>query len=121
MIALPALTADDDVAAADAVVASIAATLNPDTFVACALARDVAGAAAHCAVLISSDGVVLEQPLLHRTERYSWSATADAVRNLDTPYGKVAVLCGDDAMVPETMEAVAAQKTIWKNQSDPAA
>lgn len=55
------------------------------------------------AMLVSRDSLLLTQHPLH-TE-----GGADAVAAVDTPYGRIAVLPGRDAIFPETMRLVALQ------------
>ncbi len=88
----------------------ISAALSDDQFLATACVRDVEGGKAMCALLLGKDGVVLEQPLLHRSNRYDGSQTADAIGAQDTPHGRVAVLNGDDAIFPETFRLLAFDK-----------
>jgi len=105
--ALPGSTGIDDASAASDVAVAIAAQLQADTYVATSMAVD--NGAAHRAVLISDSGIVLEQPMLHTLKRYDWSATSNALNSLDTDFGKVGVLCGDDAIFPELFRLFAMQ------------
>ena len=105
LIALPALNVDAHATAG--LIEGVAASLDRGIYAACALTRDVDDAQVHCSVLIDSSGVILEQPLLHDIKRYGWSMKTDTLANIDTEYGKIAVLCGDDALYPETFRLVA--------------
>ncbi len=89
---------------------TISAALDDGQLVATACVRDVDGGKAMCAVLLDRDGVMLEQPLLHRSKRYLRSQTADAVHAMDTAYGRVAMLNGDDAIFPEVFRLLAFDK-----------
>lgn len=53
------------------------------------------------AVLLDASGVILRQPLLHRSARHGWSALHDEIHTLQLPDAHVAVLSGDDAIYPE--------------------
>ena len=107
IFALPSLVEGDDAQASDQLIDAIAAELDDNCLAACSLTRIIDGNSVHATVLISNEGVLLEQPLLHPSARYAWSATGDNVEHVDTPYGKIAVLCGDDVVYPETMRLAA--------------
>jgi len=63
-------------------------------------------------VVISARGVVLRQPQLHAVRRHAWATldTVDAaapIVTLDLPWGRLAVVVGDDLLYPETMRLAA--------------
>jgi predicted amidohydrolase len=66
---------------------------------------------AHVGVVLGADGVRLRQPQLHRSARHgdlALPAGEDAgVRILSTPWGRLAVVVGDDALYPETFRLAA--------------
>lgn len=64
---------------------------------------------AHTGVMISRDGVVLEQPQLHRVVRHAWSAPGDAARVIQLPWARVGIVVGDDAIYPETFRLLSLQ------------
>ncbi|GLP96379.1 nitrilase-related carbon-nitrogen hydrolase [Paraferrimonas sedimenticola] len=80
---------------------AIASVLQAETYVSTSIVAEQNGAASHCGVLISNQGVVLQQGQIHASNRFGWSAQADRVETLDTVYGKLAVLLEDDAIYPE--------------------
>lgn len=59
---------------------------------------------AHLGVVVSAAGVLLGQPALHSPERHrSWQVDlGDRVKVLATAFGRLSVLPGDDAIVPES-------------------
>ena len=52
-------------------------------------------------VVIGSEGVEWAQPMVHRCKRHEWAAPGDALRTLDLPWGRLAVLTGSDSIQPE--------------------
>lgn len=68
-------------------------------------------AGAHVALVISADGVVARQPQLHRSARHGElslpEAGADPVLIHQAPWGRLAVVVGDDALYPETFRLAA--------------
>ena len=73
----------------------------------CLVATSLATSGVHIAVLVNGGGVILKQPLVHSCERYAWSATGEGFVTLDTASGKLAVVCGDDAIYPESFRLLA--------------
>lgn len=61
----------------------------------------------HVGVLINKDGVIFRQPQLHRIERHTWNTLGDAINTIDLPWGRVAILTGDDAIYPEVAKVAA--------------
>lgn len=63
----------------------------------------------HHGVVISSAGVVHRQPQLHRIERHAlWTDyLGDTVEAIELPWGRLAVVVGDDAIFPETFRLAA--------------
>jgi len=63
----------------------------------------------HVGLVVGEDGVQLRQPQLHRSERHAGWVTGlgDDVEVLATPWGRLAVVVGDDALYPETFRLVA--------------
>ncbi len=64
---------------------------------------------AHVGVVIDNSGVVHRQPQLHLSERHrAWHTTlGDRVEVVDLPWGRLAVIVGDDLIVPETARLAA--------------
>jgi len=57
----------------------------------------------HIGVLVGPEGVVLRQPQLHMCARHeTWMVPGDSVEVAQLPWGRVAVLTGDDNLFPET-------------------
>lgn len=65
----------------------------------------------HAGVVIGSVGVLARQPQLHRIERHSgWVRTlGNAIEVLQLPWGRLAVIVGDDSIVPEAFRLAALQ------------
>jgi predicted amidohydrolase len=100
LVCLPALTESADTE-------RVAAAIGDGQYVAMAAARQLDSGNAMCALLVGPDGIIIEQPLLHRSKRYDWSTTADEIQAVDTPCGRIAVINGDDAIFPETFRLLA--------------
>lgn len=79
-----------------------------DCLVVASVVSDMDGRAetgfAHLGVVVSAAGVLLGQPALHAPERHrSWQVDlGDRVKVLATAFGRLSVLPGDDAIVPES-------------------
>lgn len=58
----------------------------------------------HTAVLIGKKGIVAEQIQLHRSERHAGWVTelGNGIQTFQMPWGKLAMIVGDDALYPET-------------------
>jgi deaminated glutathione amidase len=97
LVVLPELAVDD--------VAGLAvAVRGSDTIVVTTL-RD---GAAHRAVVVGAGGVVASGPALHRTDRLGWATeVADRLVFVDLPWGRLAVVAGDDALFPESFRLAA--------------
>jgi len=106
------LVGDLDAAAAtgrsDAAIAALQeAVSGTDAVVVTSLAID----GTHAGVVIGSVGVLARQPQLHRIERHSgWVRTlGNAIEVLQLPWGRLAVIVGDDSIVPEAFRLAALQ------------
>jgi predicted amidohydrolase len=60
-------------------------------------------------VLIDGNGIVASQPQLHRCERYSWMTTGNKLSMVDLPWGRLAMITGDDMVFPELAKVAALQ------------
>ena len=119
--ALPGKTGVQDVRQSPAIIERFAEAAGEHCLIATSLALplgDAGDAAAanadlpvtHAAVLISGDGLLLQQPLVHAIARYSWAANGDGFVTVDTPrHGRLAVVCSDDLIYPETCRLLALQ------------
>jgi nitrilase len=58
------------------------------------------------AVLVNQSGVVVEQKPLHTTARFG-AARADRIESVSTPYGRIALVAGDDGLFPEAFRLLA--------------
>jgi len=118
LVCLPALTGvhpdPGTVETSSAFIEQLSTSLPDNVIVATSIAAKTPAGLQHQATLVDKTGVVLRQDLLHATSRYSWSATGDTIQFLDTGYGRIGVLCGDDAMYPEIFRlyAMAGVSTI---------
>ncbi|MGI9233378.1 MAG: carbon-nitrogen hydrolase family protein, partial [Woeseiaceae bacterium] len=109
LICLPELFCGNDVDTCSLAAERLADVVEDNALVACSIAMRTERGVVHCAVLIGKDGIVLKQPQLHDSVRYRWSGTGESVRTLDTEFGRLAVLCGEDVIYPETMRLAALQ------------
>ena len=69
----------------------------------------------HCGVLVSRQGLVLHQPQLHYVARHSWvTRLGSELHTVDLPWGRVALVVGDDVLYPEVprLAALAAADLI---------
>ncbi|WP_067860900.1 nitrilase-related carbon-nitrogen hydrolase [Nocardia shimofusensis] len=64
--------------------------------------------AAHHGLLVNAEGVAGRQPQLHATARHPWlTALGDELLIFDLPWGRLAIVVGDDAILPETFRLAA--------------
>ncbi len=64
--------------------------------------------AAHVGVMIDEDGVIERAPQMHRWARHSWVGTLGSRPGIeDLPWGRVAIVVGDDATLPESVRLAA--------------
>lgn len=65
----------------------------------------------HVGVVVGADGVVHRQPQLHACGRHGdrVSKLGDGVQVVELPWGRLAVVVGNDALYPETFRLVALQ------------
>lgn len=90
-----------------AAIEALRAACGDRCHVATSVVMAVDGGYRHAAVLIGDRGVVLEQGQLHASARHPWSRLADRVVCAALPWGRVALVVGDDAIYPETFRLVA--------------
>jgi len=92
-----------------------------DLYVATSVIEAADGGWHHTGVLVGPQGVVLRQPQLHPCARHeAWMTPGESVHVAQLPWGRVAVITGDDNLFPETYrlavlkgaEVVAAPCTI---------
>lgn len=79
-------------------------TSNSDAVVVTSLVENNDNDVQHVGVMISKDGVIHRQAQLHISERHStWvSDLGDGIQTMQMPWGKLAIVVGDDAIYPET-------------------
>lgn len=83
------------------------------------------GGTAHCGVAVDSTGVIAHAPQLHAVARHSWTSTLGAaVVTVDRPWGRVAVVVGDDVLYPEVprLAALASADVVavpWSSGGEP--
>lgn len=64
----------------------------------------------HLGMAVGASGVVLEQPQLHETPRLPWASPGgDRLVTADLPWGRMAVVVGDDIRLPEVARLAAVQ------------
>jgi predicted amidohydrolase len=74
------------------------------------VATSVAEGDAHVGLLLSADGVELRQPQLHASAQHPWAtALGDGLGVVDLPWGRLALVVGDDALYPETFRLASLQ------------
>jgi deaminated glutathione amidase len=102
----PALEADPRLSV-EAIAALLAGTTS--YVVTSIITADDAVAGQHVGVVVSADGVELIQPQLHASARHGSLAPAQGpgIEILSAPWGRLAVVVGDDALFPETFRLAA--------------
>ena len=87
-----------------------AALANSKAVVVFSGVRRVGDGWAHVGLMVGADGVMLEQPQLHRTESHPWvTALGDSLMTADLPWGRAAILVGSDTIYPEAFRLAALQ------------
>jgi len=81
--------------------------LERNVYIATSLVETASAGYQHVAVLLGPQGRVATQPQLHRAERHSWSRLGDALTVVDLPWGRCALLTGDDSVYPELVKVLA--------------
>jgi len=72
--------------------------------------RRVGDGWAHVGLMVGADGLILEQPQLHATKSHPWvTALGDSVMTVDLPWGRAAILVGNDTIYPEAFRLAALQ------------
>lgn len=61
----------------------------------------------HTGVLLGPEGCVLKQPQLHFCKRHGWSELGTEILTIDLPWGRVALMTGDDSIYPELVKVAA--------------
>ncbi|GAB3096473.1 carbon-nitrogen hydrolase family protein [Aestuariicella hydrocarbonica] len=65
----------------------------------------------HCGVLLGPQSIEILQPQLHFSARYGWHQAGEKLMIADLPWGRTAVLTGDDGCYPELVK-LAAQRGV---------
>lgn len=114
LVSLPPLFCIDD-AASDAAleqsqqaIHSLSAVAG-DAIVTTSLVLPAEAGRQHCAVAISSQGLLARQGQVHYSERFSWSVLSDSFDTYATPFGRLGLLCTDDSLYPESFRLIAMQ------------
>ncbi len=80
---------------------------RPDLLLCTSLVLPAAAGFSLTAVLVGARGVVAGQRQLHPCRRHDWSVPGDALLPVDLPWGRLALLPGDDAVHPELVKVAA--------------
>jgi deaminated glutathione amidase len=65
---------------------------------------------AHVGVLIDKTGIIFRQKQLHKSSQHSWITDfGDELQTFDLPFGKLAIIAGEDSLYPETFRLAAYQ------------
>lgn len=83
------------------------ADICADACVGTSIIRRVGDAFRYCAILINRDGILHEQPQVHRSARHFFSQIGDGFSACDTAWGRIAVVTSDDSLYPETFRLLA--------------
>jgi deaminated glutathione amidase len=97
LVVLPELALDD------VPIESIASVLaGTDALVVSSRRHSSPRGSSHCGVAIDSSGIVLHQSQIHRVARHPWvDLLGDSVVTLEAPFGRLAIVVGDDVLYPE--------------------
>ncbi len=90
-----------------AAVGALAEACGEDCFVATSVVSTDRGSPRHLGVLVGARGIVLRQPQLHSTARHPWATPGDDLATVDLPWGRVALVVGDDSLYPEMFRLLA--------------
>lgn len=78
------------------------ATRDADVVIVTSTRFDSSAGATHCGIVIDRNGVVHHQRQLHRTNRHPWvESLGDELITVDMPWGRLAMIVGDDILYPE--------------------
>jgi predicted amidohydrolase len=77
------------------------------THVVTSLVEETDGVFRHMGLVIGHAGVVMRAPQLHVPARHSWAVATGRLQIVPLPWGKLGVLVGEDAIVPEAARALA--------------
>ena len=62
----------------------------------------------HCGVLFNKDGTLLRQPQIHKSQYLGFEVDlGDHIKTVDTPFGRVAMIIGEDTIYPELFRLAA--------------
>lgn len=65
---------------------------------------------AHVGVLISRDGIIFRQKQIHLSDRRDWLKNpGDELKTFDLPFGRIALIVGEDSIYPEIFRLAAYQ------------
>jgi predicted amidohydrolase len=59
------------------------------------------------AVLVGDTGLVAQQPQLHACARFPWARLGEELSLVDLPWGRLALIAGDDTVYPELVKVAA--------------
>ena len=65
---------------------------------------------AHVGVVISKNGVIFRQKQIHKSNKHNWITDfGDELKTIDLPFGRLAIIVGEDSRYPETFRLAAYQ------------
>lgn len=80
---------------------------RPELLLCTSLVLPVAGGCGLVGVLVGASGVVASQPQLHPSARFPWAHNGLELALIDLPWGRLALITGDDAIFPELVKLAA--------------
>lgn len=86
-------------------------SLQPGSYIVVSTVQQINDGYAHMGVLLGAEGICFTQNQLHRSKRHDiWqSVLGDALYTYDLPFGRVALVIGDDSIYPEVFRLAAIQ------------
>jgi predicted amidohydrolase len=65
---------------------------------------------AHVGIVVNRDGIIFRQPMLHFSGRQPWvTSFGNEIQTVELPFGKLALIVGNDLIYPETFRLAAYQ------------
>lgn len=81
--------------------------LGTDLGVVTTIVRDTVKGIRHTAIYVAGGQLVGYQDQLHPCARHPWATPDHRIKTVDLPWGRVALIVGDDALYPETFRLAA--------------
>ena len=84
-----------------------ACAVSPDLLLCTSIVTPLEHGYSLSSVLVGRTGLLATQPLLHACARFPWSVAGSELSLVDLPWGRLALITGDDAVFPELVKVAA--------------